>query len=245
MPDLPADFLEEFRALKDEVRQLAGRAQMRPAMTQILAGDVVVGQGGTLRVDDTTGASLIYVGKITPTQPNGAEQRGVKISRQDGSKAIYLTRTTTTQSDPQAIVMSDARGGTLFAEDVVSGGLAVPYIGASGWYGATEVPQWTTTSSSWTTCMTLPWHKQHPQVQAHYIARCSDGTTTGEIRIIDGAGQEIAKSSLGAGAYVVSYMMGPVSGTYLGIQYLELQARVTAGSGNVGVKGLSTFGVGN
>ncbi|MFF1790742.1 hypothetical protein ACFVX9_30295 [Kitasatospora sp. NPDC058243] len=245
MPQVPYDILDRIRDMEQQVRDLYGRIGQRPAMNQIQAGDVVVGQGGTFKVNDTNGSPLFYVGKISPDQPNGAEQRGVQITRQDGTQAIYLARATLSQSDPQAVIIKDARGQTIYAEDVRAGGLAAPVFGADAWLGATEVPQWTTTSSGWSTCMSLPWRKQHPQVQAHYLARCSDGSTAGDIRIIDGAGLEVARANLGAGSYVVSYMTGPVSGAHLGVQYLELQARVTAGSGNVGVRGLSTFGVGS
>ncbi|MFF2612699.1 hypothetical protein [Kitasatospora sp. NPDC058046] len=245
MADVPLDILDRLRQLEDQVRQLSGRAQMRPAMDQILAGDVVVGEGGTFKVNTLTGGLQFYVGKMGQANPDGSEQRGLLAYRQDGTQAIAVGRTTTVQAHPQAIVMSDARGGTIFAEDVFGGGLAAPVFGADGWYGYTEVPQWTTTSSSWATCMTLPWRKQHPQVQGHYLARCSDAATAGEIRLLDGVGSVIASVTLNAGDYIVGSVTGPISGAHLSSQNLVWQARVSAGSGTVGVRGLSTFGVGS
>ncbi|MFF1793337.1 hypothetical protein ACFVXQ_03690 [Kitasatospora sp. NPDC058263] len=243
MPYVPQDVSDLLRDLDRRMRAIEGRANIRPAQNQILAGDVTVGQGGQFRVDDADGDPMFYVGAIDPANPDGTGQRGLLVFRQDGTLALSVSQVTTAPGYPQAVVIRDSRGNTLFAEDVGLGGLAAPIFGASGWYGYSEVPQWTTGSGSWSTCMSLPWRKCHPRVQAHYLARCSDGSTSGEIRILDGSGSVVAQQALGAGSYVVGSLTGPVSGAHLGTQTLTWQARVTGGSGTVGVRGLSTFGV--
>ncbi|WP_224280652.1 hypothetical protein [Streptomyces sp. LS1784] len=242
MPDLPLDILDEFRKLKDEVRQLAGRSQMRPAMTQILSGSVVVGEGGTFKVNTKAGDPQFYVGGISPLNPDGSPQRGLLACRQDGSLAISISNITSNPGDPQCVVIRDSRGQTLLAEDA-AGGLAAPVFGGSGWYGYTEFPQWTTSSSSWATCMTMHWRKQHPRVHAYYLARCSDASTSGEVRLLDGAGSVIGQAVLSAGAYVVDAVYGPITGAHLSYQDLVWQARVTGGGGTVGVKGLNAYGI--
>lgn len=245
MPQIPYDILDRIRDLETGQRDLYGRLGQRPAMNQINAGDVTVGQGGTFKVNNNSGAPEFYVGGISPANPDGSGQRGLLAYRQDGTLAFMIANQTANVGDPQGLVIRDARGNTLFAEDVIAGGLAAGVFGSSGWYGYTEYPQWTTSSGAWSTCMTLPWRKCHPRVQAWYLARCSDAGTSGEIRILDGSGAVIGQVSLAAGAYVVGSVTGPVSGAHLGSQSLVWQAHVTGGSGTVGVRGLSTFGVGS
>ncbi|MER5350575.1 hypothetical protein ABT093_09615 [Kitasatospora sp. NPDC002551] len=245
MPDLPGDWSEVLRSLDARLRAVEGRSQIRPAMTRIEAGDVTVGTGGTFKVNNALGAPQFYVGGIGPLNPDGSPQRGLLVYRQDGSKAITINNMTTNPADPQGLVLRDADANTLLAEDVVGGGLSAPIFGADAWYGYTEVPQWTTSSASFATCMSLKWHKHHPRVESHFLARCSDGTTAGEIRLVDGSGGVIGQVTLAPGDYFVSYLVGPITGAHLGFQTLEWQARRTAGAGTVGVKGLSTFGVGS
>ena len=125
-----------------------------------------------------------------------------------------------------------------------SGGMGRPYLDASGWWGATEAPAYTTTSATFTSVMHLPWIRQHPSVTAYYLAKCSDGTTSGEARLVDDAGVPIGPTvTLAVGAYVYGSVTGKLAGAHLAATYLHWQVRRTAGSGTVGVRGLSTVGV--
>ncbi|MGW3072378.1 hypothetical protein [Kitasatospora sp. NPDC001132] len=242
MPDIPLDLLDRIRQLEDQVRQLSGRAQMRPAMNQILAGSVVVGEGGTFKVNNQNGGPAFYVGGISPLNPDGTPQRGLLAYRQDGTIAIMIANQTTSAGDPQGLLIRDARANTLLAEDVISGGLAVPQFGSDAWFGVTEAPQYSTTSATFATCMRLPWRKHHPWVEAHYLVK-ADAGVAGEIRLLDGAGAVVSTVSVAAGAFSYDRTWGPVSGAHLATQYLQWQARVTSGSGSIAVRGLSTFGI--
>lgn len=66
MPYVPQDVLDRLANLEREVRQLRGRAQIRPAMDQILHGDVTIGEGGRLIVRDPDGTAVFQTGQ-TPT----------------------------------------------------------------------------------------------------------------------------------------------------------------------------------
>lgn len=242
MANVPLDLLDRIRQLEDQIRQVSGRVNIRPAMDQILAGDVVVGEGGTFKVNNLTGAPEFYIGKIGPNHPDGSEQRGVLIYREDGSLALSLY---TEGTNPQALALRDHLGNALVADDTVAFGLARPYLEGGAWFGATEQPAFVTSSTSFVTVTMSPWIKQHPRITAFYLARCSDSTTSGEIQLTDNGGAPISSViSASAGSFFYSSITGSIDGAHESQTYLRWQARVLPGStGTIGVKGLATYGV--
>ncbi|WP_457028115.1 hypothetical protein [Kitasatospora sp. P5_F3] len=240
-PHVPRDILDELRELKARLRLVEGRAQIRPALSEIKGGTVTISEGGQLIVKAPGGQTVFYVGRVSPDHPDFSPQQGLIASREDGTPALTIWSATGTGVQP--IVLWDHLGQSIFAEDLVAGGLAGPNFGSDAWYGVTEVPAWTTTSGSFVTCMSLPWKKWHPRVQGAFLARCSDGSTSGEIRLLDGSGAVIGTAVLGLGAYTVGSVTGSITGAHQGDQTLVWQARRTAGAGTVGVRGLSTWGI--
>ncbi|WP_441251205.1 hypothetical protein [Kitasatospora sp. McL0602] len=242
MATIPLDLLDRIRALEDQVRQLSGRVNIRPAMNQILSGSVVVGEGGTFEVNDADGSPQFYVGGISPAHPDGSPQRGVVAWREDGSIALSLV---SFNANPQALAIYDRAGNTLLADDTTAAGLARPYLEASGWFGAVEQPAFVTSNTSFATVTLSPWYKQHPKVQAFFLVRCSDSTTSGEIQLTDDAGTPISSViPVSAGSFFYGSITGPIAGAHESQTYLRWQARVVPGStGTIGVKGLSTYGV--
>ena len=76
------------------------------------------------------------------------------------------------------------------------------------------------------------------------LGRASDLTTAGEIRVIDEDGTQIGTTiTVPAGAFAY-YNIGPVAvpGTFKESKSLNLQARVTAGAGTIGVRGIFAEG---
>ncbi|WIC89738.1 hypothetical protein SEA_SOJO_20 [Streptomyces phage SoJo] len=63
MAYVPQDVLDRLAALEREVRTLRGRAQMRPALNQILAGDVRIGEGGRLICEAPDGTRIFMTGQ--------------------------------------------------------------------------------------------------------------------------------------------------------------------------------------
>ncbi|MFE1839221.1 hypothetical protein [Streptomyces sviceus] len=63
MTYVPQDVLDRLSALEREVRQLRGRAQMRPALNQILNGDVRIGEGGRLIAEAPNGNTIFMTGE--------------------------------------------------------------------------------------------------------------------------------------------------------------------------------------
>jgi hypothetical protein len=242
MPAIPLDLLDRLRQLEDQVRQLQGRSQMRPPLSAIQGGDVSISQGGRLIVTTPAGSQILYIGKQSPAHPDGSDQQGLVVRREDGSVALAVW--TGAGSGVQPIQIWDHLGNVIFAEDLNSGGLASPYLAASGWFGATEYPTATTSGAAFATVMHLPWIKQHPIVEANYLVRCSDASTAGEIRLVDDSGTQVGSTvTIPAGGFTYGSIQGAVGGSFQQRMYLHWQARTTAGTGTIGVRGLSTYGI--
>ncbi|MEU3917125.1 hypothetical protein [Streptomyces sp. NPDC029004] len=84
MPYVPQDVLDRLAALEREVRTLRGRAQMRPALNQVMNGDVVIGEGGQLIAQTPGGTRTFLVGQT----PGG--DWGVGFGREDGTAALTV-----------------------------------------------------------------------------------------------------------------------------------------------------------
>lgn len=84
MAYVPQDLLDRIAALEREVRTLRGRAQMRPALNQVLNGDVVIGEGGRLLVRAPTGPAVFETGQAA------AGDYATRIRRDTGEDAITV-----------------------------------------------------------------------------------------------------------------------------------------------------------
>ncbi|MFF0389685.1 hypothetical protein ACFYS8_13480 [Kitasatospora sp. NPDC004615] len=242
--NVPIDLLDRLRAVEDKLRQIEGRTQQRPAQNQVTGGGVTISKGGTLSVVTPNGQTVLYIGAIGPNHPDGTAQFGTVFRREDGSAAMAIWDGA--GASPQPLAIWDRAGNTIIADDRMAGqGLARPYLSTDAWFGATEVPAYTTSSTSWTTLQHLIWYKQHPRVEANFLARCSDATTSGQIQLIDDANNVVAgPADIAAGAFLWGSVTGAVSGGHETRFSLHWQARVTPGStGSIGVRGLSTFGI--
>ncbi|MFB7908105.1 hypothetical protein ACFC1T_16870 [Kitasatospora sp. NPDC056076] len=242
MPQVPYDILDRIRDLEQGQRDIYGRLSQRPAQNQIQGGNVTVGQGGRFFATSPTGIAIVYIGDIDPPHPDGSRQTGMIVSREDNSPAMSVWDGA---GGTQAVILWDRHGNPIVSEDRNTGqGLSRPFIGGGTWFGGTEQPQYTTSSTSFATLMLSPWIKQQPNLTAWYLVRCSDGTTSGEIQLTDNAGTAISPViSVGSGAFFYGSTSGPVAGAHESTTYLRWQARVLPGStGNIGVKGLATYG---
>lgn len=84
MPFVPQDVLDRLAKLEREVRQLRGRAQMRPALNEVLHGDVVIGEGGQLIARAPNGVETFTVGETA-----GGDW-GIFLRREQGSNALTV-----------------------------------------------------------------------------------------------------------------------------------------------------------
>ncbi|AFU62160.1 hypothetical protein SV1_20 [Streptomyces phage SV1] len=228
MAAIPQDLLDRLRRLEAEVRELRGRSQIRPAMDQILAGDVVVGEGGALSVlDPDNGHTTFRVGEIY----SATGEFGTVIKRDDGTVAISVLRgpqAAPTQS--QAVRIMDSAGNEILSGETIdpAGGLARPYLSlpipqdenTASWPGSA--------STAWTTIGRSRGLVQHPKVWIYAVMARPAGVSAQLQLLIDG-------TPVVTGA-VNATLTGP--GTVPGYEYakgveFELQVKVTAGTGTV------------
>ncbi|MFD7647884.1 hypothetical protein ACFV5M_09510 [Streptomyces albidoflavus] len=84
MAAVPQDLLDRIRTLERQVRDLTGRAQMRPALSQIVHGTIVVGEGGQFIAQTPEGTPTFAVGQTTEGD------WGIWLGRADGSQALTV-----------------------------------------------------------------------------------------------------------------------------------------------------------
>ncbi|MEV4966648.1 hypothetical protein AB0886_05190 [Streptomyces sp. NPDC024062] len=126
MPYVPQDVLDRLSSLEREVRQLRGRAQIRPALNQVLNGDVQIGEGGQLIVVSPGVPDAIFaVGKWTNTQP---PTYGTAIRREDGSHALLVGGETGTGGNQMIRILSRADTVIMMDDAFADGYLGRPYV---------------------------------------------------------------------------------------------------------------------
>ncbi|MCO6747874.1 hypothetical protein KQH21_06765 [Streptomyces sp. IpFD-1.1] len=113
MAFVPQDVLDRIAALEREVRQLRGRAQMRPALNQVLNGDVTIGEGGRLIVQDPDGTAVFSTGQ-TP----GIGDYYTLMRRDTGDLAFAIGANSFEDDDaPSQMVRTWSRDGSIILMD--------------------------------------------------------------------------------------------------------------------------------
>lgn len=134
MAAIPQDLLDRVRSLERQVRELTGRAQMRPALNRISGGRVVIAEGGSLEVLAPDGTGLFGVGQFSSyyNHPDGSPQQGLIVQREDGTTALSVRAFPDSQlggAGTQAVSIWDRTGHQVLSDDTTSGrGLGSPAL---------------------------------------------------------------------------------------------------------------------
>ncbi|MFD7121896.1 hypothetical protein ACFWAA_33385 [Streptomyces sp. NPDC059922] len=134
MAAIPQDILDRIRALERQVRELTGRAQMRPALNRITNGRVTIAEGGSLEVLAPDGTGLFGVGQFGSfwNHPDGTAQQGVVMQREDGTTAFTIRANPTAEAGgagTQAVSIWDRNGHIVIGDDTTSGrGIGSPAL---------------------------------------------------------------------------------------------------------------------
>jgi hypothetical protein len=230
MPAQQQDLGDWMRWVEDQLREIAGRAQTRPAQNTATSADVIVGASRALRVLKASGAGDQFL-----LGQNGA-QREARFYRTDGSLAFSVA---TASAAPQSVTVYDTAGNAVLKDDTTAWGLARPWI---------PVPvssALTFTSASWTTLYRGTWQVQHPVVFAEFSLTAPASTTCQARLMLDTGGTPVQLGpTLTASATdaVASFTVDPVAHglTFGQAGTLLLQVQRTAGTGTCTVwnKGL-------
>ncbi|MER5783733.1 hypothetical protein ABT104_18720 [Streptomyces mobaraensis] len=176
MAAIPLDFLDRIRELERQVRELAGRSQIRPAMDQVSKGYVRIGEGGAFGVFSPEGKQILGVGHWE----NG--EYGLSMKRQDGSPAMSI-RNGTDDKMPQPVRLFDPKGNEIWADDVKSGGIAAPYIALLPPQN-TDVASWPKTDSTSFTQIAVSYNSMWQPKMRLFLHTLADDGTAGEVRVL-------------------------------------------------------------
>ncbi|MEL3944506.1 hypothetical protein [Streptomyces sp. LNU-CPARS28] len=234
MAAVPLDLLDRIRDLERQVRELTGRAQMRPALNEILHGDVVIGEGGQLLVRSPTGVQHLTIGDLNTFYDE--KEFGTVIRRRDGSTALSIFNGQEPDK-PQVLRILDAQGHGLLIEDITAGGLYKPWLPLPAMF-SNEITDWpSTTSGSFVTIQRTRALLQHPRIRAAATAGVSGNTAELRLRV-----DETTVATTG----------NIMRGTYAVPDYavdkdvsIELQLRRASGTGTVWGTCEYLYGVGS
>lgn len=223
-----ADVAEVLNRKFDEVKQLA-RKTLYSAV--ISAGGLLVRDNGEVKVQNTNGYNMFYLGPLTQ---GGVLFRGMLLQRENGQK---MFANGVADSDPDKIFFAwlDNAQNTLFSDDGSAGiGIARP------WLSMPTVPVLSTSipvhqSASFTSVYSTGWIlKQQPNVEVQALLY-STGGGVGEARFTANGSPIGSTITINNGDFVwtpvTSLALPGAYGTYVRV---ELQTRRTNGAGSVG-----------
>jgi hypothetical protein len=247
---MPADDSWVARQFADLQRQIT---ELRAAQTlnaaTIGSGGLTINQDGSLQVvDQASGRQVVYIGETVIPDGSGRRQMVAYFTRDDGNVALVLGDAGSVPGHvhQQSLQWFDRVGNVVMADDTVSAvGLARPYIPAGTFVDITS-PSATTTSTSFVGLQWADCFQQHPKVTASVLVQTGAGTT-GQVRLTLGGVQIGAALTVPAATFSqLTIVAAPwPTGSYLFSQRVtvQLEGKVTGGTGSIGVRGLGFWGV--
>ncbi|MBG0853222.1 hypothetical protein I2W78_15535 [Streptomyces spinoverrucosus] len=227
MPQLPEDIIDRLTAMERRIQQLSTAVNSRPALNKVSGGGVEITDGGYLAVRPPGGGPAVFaVGAWQGTE------YGLAIRRQTGTLAMSLHNGDGTSTSQQPLRIYDSQAREIFSDDIVTGGLARPWLvmlppqdtGTARW------PQ--TTATSWTTIAVSHNPVWQPKMRLMLNTRVSSGAA-GQVRVlVNGAqwGSTITAGSDWDHTALLSDDFAAIQGSTV---RFELQAMVTSASGTV------------
>lgn len=240
-PNTPQDLIDRIQKLERQVQSLSGQVNIRPALNTIVGGSVTIKEGGALIVQDFTGTNVLSIGRISP-DVDGEAQMATVIRRMDGSLAFAVWTGATTGAQPVRIY--DKGSNIIFADETAAagGGLAIPWlpynvpqpIDRSGW-GITA-------SASYAAVLRTVSPIMSPKMYVQVVQGPASGATAvAQLRVMVG-GVQMVEGAVGGN---IDGLYDIPSWAYAGTPQavaVEVQAKVTSGTGNVAVSCRSCYG---
>ncbi|MFD3911192.1 hypothetical protein [Streptomyces sp. NPDC058603] len=248
MAAIPLDLLDRIRALERQVRELTGRAQMRPALNRISNGRVTIAEGGSLEVLAPDGTGLFGVGQFGRfwNHPDGSPQQGVIMQREDGSTAFTIRANPTTAeggAGTQAVSIWDRTGHIVLGDDTTSGrGIGSPALPMP--FQPLRTPGDGITSSSYVNCWFASIPAQNPVATVQLEFAAAPGSTC-DVQVqyrlaTESAWSNVATDSVTAAAsatspvYKTSWQTFPLHrAEFEQLVFVRVQARQRSGTAGV------------
>lgn len=221
--------LQAISEIRKDIREL--RAARRLEAAAIGSGGLTVTGAGYLTVMDADGSVLLLIGGIEP-YGDGTPQRGLAIRRADGSLALSVSSTSGSTADPQCLVIRDAKGNPLVAEDI-AGGLARPW-GDIPMYAAKSGSWLTTTSASYEVLWRGVVDARNPKLAVSGWSLAGAGSA-GNVRVK--ANGTVIGSASAVTTSTQQWTIGPLAhGVAIGSDLtVEIEAQLTSGAGPVSI----------
>jgi hypothetical protein len=210
------------------------------ALSLLLAND------GSLTMKSTAGTTVLYAGQAAIPDGSGRLQEVFELYRDDGSIALALGDfgTVYDHAHQQALQWYDRSGRIVLADDTTSAhGLAAPHLATSGTLVNTNTSTWpATTSSGFTTIANGEVELHNPKLK-WTITLMADSGVTAEFQMLINGTQIGTTQTVTSGFSTWTATNQSLGGLLPGGTYLvELQAKVTAGSGSARAQCLQITG---
>ncbi|MGC9536565.1 hypothetical protein [Streptomyces sp. UG1] len=229
MPYVPQDVLDRIAALEREIRQLRGRAQMRPALNQVLNGDVVIGEGGQLIAKTPGGIRTFVVGQT----PEG--DWGVGLGREQGTAALTVGDDVLTNA--QMIRTWSRSGEVIVMDDAWADGflgrpsMPIPMQPTSG-----RETSNTATTTAWTGATRL----MNPVLYAAFETFTPSGVTA-DVSFDDGLGEIDSWVANTSNGWTFHEITKPVRQNFMDHCNYRLKHSVRSGTGSIRTNCLGVY----
>ncbi|MFF4738773.1 hypothetical protein ACFY2W_23250 [Streptomyces sp. NPDC001262] len=236
MAAVPLDLLDRIRELERQVRELAGRAQIRPALNTINHGTVTIGEGGQLFVRQPSGSIIFGVGQ---NAEGGDWSTG--LFRQDGTVALGVGGNITGPDDRQMIRIWSRTEDALLSDDAhAPGHLGRPWIPFPLHPTAYAVMD---TNTDWQYAWIGAYPVQNPVLVLSLATYASAG---GEVRVNYGLRAEtpstVATWTANAGKWTIKNLALPMHRTRWGDTVtVQVEHRNSAGNGGMQTRLFSSY----
>lgn len=234
MPQLPEDIIDRLTAMERRIQQLSTAVNTRPALDTVSGGVLKVKSGGSLSVEEPGGNQILGVGFWSATE------YGMEIKRQSGKTALSIRNGSVNNYD-QAVRIFDAFNHEIFSCDVVTGGLARPWLAMLPPQDTSTVRWPQTNATAWTTVARSYNPLWQPRLRLYFTTAAAAGVT-GQVRVlVDGVqwGDPVTTGTVFDRTALVTADFAARFGSLVKV---EIQAMVTSGAGLVYAQPLMMYG---
>lgn len=179
----PSNLLDRIVKLERELAEVRKKVGLSSAT--ISSGGLTV-DGGFIKLIDPDGDEIVWMGPLDPPRPDGRLQQAFVVRDDTGAARIFVW-----DNDPdgeggyqQQVAINDPQGNRVFQDDKVTGhGLARPWLPLP--ITRPRRLDWLKCAiNSWETLFEIRMHRQQPKIWLSMMSGASDGSTTGQVRIM-------------------------------------------------------------